>query len=164
AEACQDWRLPIELSDDAEVVATELVSNAVRHAGDDDLVLSVALGRRFLHLSVRDGSAAPPIRLIPDPYNGGGRGLIPIDALASRSASPVPRSTSPATASRTVPRRNGDADRRNGAVSVPSTLIAAAPSHRNRGPGPDDTATIGRVVTAGRYVRTVRSCSTAVRP
>ena len=55
----------------------------MRHAGDDDLVLSVALGRRFLHLSVRDGSAAPPIRLIPDPYNGGGRGLILIDALAS---------------------------------------------------------------------------------
>src|SRR5438270_12615152 len=30
--ACREWRLPIELSDNAEVVATEMVSNAVRHA------------------------------------------------------------------------------------------------------------------------------------
>lgn len=80
--ACLDWQLPIELSDDAEVVATELVSNAVRHAGGD-LVLRAALGQRFLHISVRDGNPAPPTRLIPDPYVGRGRGLILVDALAS---------------------------------------------------------------------------------
>jgi anti-anti-sigma factor len=81
-EACRDWRLPAELADNAEVVATELVSNAVRHAGGD-LTVSVALGNEFMHVSVRDGSPVPPARQIPDPYHGGGRGLILIDAFAA---------------------------------------------------------------------------------
>jgi anti-anti-sigma regulatory factor len=80
-EACRDWQVP-GVVDDAEVVVTELVSNAVRHAGGE-LQLNVALGLRFLHLALRDGSPVPPTRLIPDPYLGGGRGLILIDALAA---------------------------------------------------------------------------------
>lgn len=88
-EACRDWKVP-ELLDDAEVVVTELVSNAVRHAGGE-LVLNVALGKRFLHVSLRDGSPTPPRRRIPDAYRGGGRGLILIDALASGwGSTPVP--------------------------------------------------------------------------
>jgi len=80
-EACREWKLP-ELVDNAEVVVTELVSNAVRYGGGE-LMLSVVLGKRFLHLSLRDGSPVPPVRRIPDPYQGGGRGLILIDALAA---------------------------------------------------------------------------------
>jgi anti-anti-sigma regulatory factor/anti-sigma regulatory factor (Ser/Thr protein kinase) len=81
-EVCREWRLPAGLSDNAEVVATELVSNAVRHAGGD-LTVSVALGNRYIHVSVRDGSPVSPTRQIPDPYHGGGRGLILIDAFTA---------------------------------------------------------------------------------
>jgi len=81
-EACQAWGLP-DLVDDAEVVVTELVANAVRHVGGD-LHLDIALGQRFLHLSLRDGSRVAPVRKLPDPDTGrGGRGLILIDALAA---------------------------------------------------------------------------------
>jgi anti-sigma regulatory factor (Ser/Thr protein kinase)/anti-anti-sigma regulatory factor len=82
ADACGAWRV-LELVDRAEVVITELVANAVQHAGGD-LRLTVALGERFLHVSVRDGSAAPPIRVAADPASDrGGRGLMLIGALAT---------------------------------------------------------------------------------
>jgi len=82
AEACQAWAQP-DLVDDAEIVVTELVANGVRHAGGD-LRLAVTRGRRFLHLSVRDGSPVVPVAKLPDPDGGqGGRGLILIDALAA---------------------------------------------------------------------------------
>jgi anti-anti-sigma regulatory factor len=88
-EACRAWKLP-GLLDDAEVVLTELISNAVRHAGGD-LQLKVALGERFLHLSLRDGSPVAPTRVTPDPDIGGGRGLILVDALAaSWGSTPTP--------------------------------------------------------------------------
>jgi anti-anti-sigma factor len=79
--ACAAWRLP-DLVDDAEVLVTELVANAVRHAGGG-LRLSIALGQRFLHLSLWDGSPVPPVVVPPDPDTGrGGRGLALVDALA----------------------------------------------------------------------------------
>jgi anti-anti-sigma regulatory factor/anti-sigma regulatory factor (Ser/Thr protein kinase) len=82
ADACRAWHLP-QLVDDAEIVVTELVANAVRHAGGD-LYLQVALRERFLHLSLRDGSPILPVRVLPDPDTGhGGRGLILIDAIAA---------------------------------------------------------------------------------
>ena len=82
AEACKAWALP-HLLDDAEVAITELVANAVQHAGGD-LRLTVTRGQRFLHLSLRDGSPVVPVTRLPDPYRGeGGRGMILIDALAT---------------------------------------------------------------------------------
>jgi anti-anti-sigma regulatory factor/anti-sigma regulatory factor (Ser/Thr protein kinase) len=82
AEACGAWRLE-RLVDDAELVVTELVSNAVRHAyGDIELVVTVT--DLFLHVSVRDGSPTVPRRGLPDPETGeGGRGLLLLDAVAS---------------------------------------------------------------------------------
>jgi anti-sigma regulatory factor (Ser/Thr protein kinase)/anti-anti-sigma regulatory factor len=81
-DACAAWQLR-PLVDDAELVVTELVSNAVRHAGGDmDLVIALRGG--YLWLSVRDGSAELPCRVMPDPETGeGGRGLILLDAVAA---------------------------------------------------------------------------------
>jgi len=89
-QACAAWRLP-HLADDAEVVVTELVANAVRHAGGD-LCLSIALGQRFLHVALRDGSPVPPVAIPPDPDTGqGGRGLALVEALAaSWGSAPTP--------------------------------------------------------------------------
>jgi anti-anti-sigma regulatory factor/anti-sigma regulatory factor (Ser/Thr protein kinase) len=90
AEACDMWGLPY-LLDAAEIVITELVANAVQHAGGD-LRLTLTHGPRFLHLSLRDGSPVTPVRKVPDPDQGqGGRGLMLIDALATGwGSSPTP--------------------------------------------------------------------------
>jgi hypothetical protein len=45
--------------------------------------LTVALGERFLHVSVRDGSRVAPILLVADPGSDRGRGLMLINALAA---------------------------------------------------------------------------------
>jgi anti-sigma regulatory factor (Ser/Thr protein kinase) len=71
------------LTDDAELIITELVSNAVRHVGGQ-LDLMVALRERFLHLSVRDTSPVTPRLTLPDPDTGaGGRGLLLVDCVAA---------------------------------------------------------------------------------
>jgi len=74
-DACGRWGLAA-LSDVAELVVSELVSNAVRHAGGS-IEVWVSLRRRYLHLSVRDHSSVPP-RL----GHGDGRGLMLVDALS----------------------------------------------------------------------------------
>ena len=48
------------LTGPATVVISELVSNAVEHAGTD-LDVKVTLRGRYLHLSVHDGSPLPPV-------------------------------------------------------------------------------------------------------
>jgi len=69
--ACRSWGVA-HLSDPATVVISELVSNAVEHAGTD-LEVTVALRGRYLHLSVHDGSARPPV-----PAEPAGGPLIPV--------------------------------------------------------------------------------------
>jgi anti-sigma regulatory factor (Ser/Thr protein kinase)/anti-anti-sigma regulatory factor len=58
ARACRGWNLA-HLVDDAEVIASELASNAVRHACPP-LRLVVATRGDYLHVAVRDGSGSPP--------------------------------------------------------------------------------------------------------
>jgi anti-sigma regulatory factor (Ser/Thr protein kinase) len=76
----------LELAD-VELVATELVTNSVRHAGlDADDVLHVrasALRDDVLHLEVEDdGRAGSPRRRVPDPVAGGiGLNLVEVLAL-----------------------------------------------------------------------------------
>ena len=74
-DACERWTHQ-EIADTAELVMSELSSNAVRHAGGW-MEMSVALRQRYLHLSVRDRSFEPA-RI----GHGGGRGLLLVDALA----------------------------------------------------------------------------------
>jgi len=90
AAACRAWRLP-HLADEAQLVVTELVSNAVRHAGGE-LELLIVVREHFLHVSVRDGSPEPPRRILPDEVDGqGGRGLLLVDAFtAGWGCSPMP--------------------------------------------------------------------------
>ncbi len=82
-DACRSWGLR-DLAGEAELIASELVTNAVRHAGTDlDLVIS----RRdlYLHLGVRDHRPAEP----PRPGSDYGvdrlddRGLHLVDAVAT---------------------------------------------------------------------------------
>lgn len=89
--ACRSWGLE-HLVGPATVVISELVSNAVEHAGTD-LAVTVALLGRYLHLSVRDGSPLPPVPAAEDgplvPVRGRGLRLVAGYATAWGST-PVP--------------------------------------------------------------------------
>jgi anti-anti-sigma regulatory factor/anti-sigma regulatory factor (Ser/Thr protein kinase) len=82
AQACLRWGM-LDAAERASTIVTELVANAVLHAGTE-LVVSVADLRQYLHIAVRDGSPRPP-RLggCADPDRQGGAGLLVIDALAA---------------------------------------------------------------------------------
>ncbi|GAA0282279.1 STAS domain-containing protein [Cryptosporangium japonicum] len=83
AEACREWGLS-DLVLPAELIMSELVSNAVQHAGTD-LVASVVLRRDLLHLTVSDGNPNPPRKSPGYPPIGAlkGRGLLLVDEFAS---------------------------------------------------------------------------------
>ncbi|MFC0042177.1 ATP-binding protein [Actinomadura rayongensis] len=78
--ALRAWGLD-GLADDAELVASELVTNALRHAG----TATVAVTRRpdTVVLEVTDDDPAPPCTADPDPLGTSGRGLIIVAALAA---------------------------------------------------------------------------------
>jgi anti-sigma regulatory factor (Ser/Thr protein kinase)/anti-anti-sigma regulatory factor len=90
AEVCSDWDVD-HLCGPAGLVISELVSNAVQHAGTDMLV-RVARRGDYLHISVRDGSPQPP--WIGRTTDGGspaerGRGLHLVDVYTTAWGSNV---------------------------------------------------------------------------
>ena len=78
-------RVPERELGDAELVATELVANSVRHAGlaaTDVVRVRATEGDGILHLEVQDpGRAGKPQRREPDPLHGG-IGLNLVDRLS----------------------------------------------------------------------------------
>ena len=80
AATCERWRLH-HLSDEAQVIAGELVTNAVRHAGTD-IGLTLSRGRAFLTITVGDRSRRAPTPRIPAPHAVKGRGLMLVGILA----------------------------------------------------------------------------------
>jgi anti-sigma regulatory factor (Ser/Thr protein kinase) len=81
-EACVRWDLP-DLIGPVGMVVTELVDNAVEHAGT---MITVQLARRprYLNVAVRDGSARPPEAADPDneDEDSRGRGLMLVSSFA----------------------------------------------------------------------------------
>ena len=71
------------MRDDLSLVVTELVANAVRHAGTDMEVRLIAL-EHGIRLEVQDGSTRPLRPRPSDMCDEGGRGLMLVDALSSR--------------------------------------------------------------------------------
>ncbi|MFJ5035996.1 SpoIIE family protein phosphatase [Streptomyces sp. NPDC088560] len=85
--AClSDWGLA-DLSDDLELITSELVTNALVHAGGDVDLRLRASGDR-VRLEVRDSDSAPPVPTVYSLTDEGsaraehGRGLYLVDALA----------------------------------------------------------------------------------
>jgi len=71
-----------DLADDAAIVATELATNAVVHARSD---FTVTVSRRpdgRVRVAVGDESTLPPLPRRPAPFDGSGRGLGMIEAIA----------------------------------------------------------------------------------
>jgi anti-sigma regulatory factor (Ser/Thr protein kinase) len=80
--------------DEASLVASELVGNAVRHAGaseDGELDVSWSVGRDDIVVSVADPSTTLPVAREVAPDAPGGRGLRIIQAIATDwGVEPVP--------------------------------------------------------------------------
>ena len=75
------WGLP-DLLWVVELMLTELVANAVRHAGTPFTVV-MSWNGRGLRCEVTDADPRPPRpQLVPDPEGTGGRGLLLVDRLA----------------------------------------------------------------------------------
>ncbi len=80
-EAGQRWGVA-SVVESAEIVVTELVSNAVRH-GRPPIELSLERRGRYLHIRVRDRSPVRPRRLTVAEPSEHGRGLLIVDAFAT---------------------------------------------------------------------------------
>lgn len=76
----------VDGSQDALLVASELVTNAVRHSdctADDWLTVCAACEQRRLRISVLDpGGSARPAELVRRPLEEGGLGLRVVDEVA----------------------------------------------------------------------------------
>jgi anti-sigma regulatory factor (Ser/Thr protein kinase) len=77
-----------EVVDDARLIATELVGNALRHAsplGNGTVLVRWGVEDSALVLSVCDGGGAGrPQQVDAAPYDDGGRGLAIVSALSSK--------------------------------------------------------------------------------
>lgn len=67
---------------DAQLVVTELVNNAILHAGSGCRV-SLALSDDRLTIQVTDDDASPPEPQPFDPHREGGRGLLIVSTLST---------------------------------------------------------------------------------
>ncbi len=81
-DCCRDWEVDAA-SDVAVLLASELATNAVKHARTP---LTVWLGHRpdRLVLSVEDASHAHPAVRHPDAQSEDGRGMLLVDVLSER--------------------------------------------------------------------------------
>jgi anti-sigma regulatory factor (Ser/Thr protein kinase) len=95
-QTLKDWGL-LELIDTAELLVSELISNAVTAAGIagedpthsalqglETVVLQLQLVQGLLQILVWDGDPRPPILRDADPMSEGGRGLRLVAALSKR--------------------------------------------------------------------------------
>lgn len=73
-----------ETADLVELLASELLTNALRHGPTEGrVVVHVTRRRHLLRITVHDGGDAPPVLRPAEPSREGGRGLHLVDALAT---------------------------------------------------------------------------------
>jgi anti-sigma regulatory factor (Ser/Thr protein kinase) len=73
----------VEIGDAVPLVVSELVTNAVLHAGSPAQV-EVRVGNDCVRIEVHDSATELPTPRDPDPYTVTGRGLMLVDALSDR--------------------------------------------------------------------------------
>ncbi|MER8231843.1 ATP-binding protein [Streptomyces sp. NPDC094049] len=71
------------VTDTAELLLTELVTNALQHGDGPSVAVRIHLRTRYLGVAVTDGSAAVPVPRRPGPDAENGRGLFLVDALST---------------------------------------------------------------------------------
>ncbi|MFI2436873.1 ATP-binding protein [Streptomyces sp. NPDC018693] len=93
AGAIQGWQADLddEAVHTAELVISELVTNAVRYADCGEVSLEVRLIKAVLRVEVCDSSPVLPRPDFPDEHSENGRGLFLVAALTDRyGAEPTP--------------------------------------------------------------------------
>ncbi|MEU4038682.1 ATP-binding protein [Streptomyces collinus] len=70
------------LVDDATVIVSELVTNAIQHSGGTQVTLTMTVRNGVLHLAVHDEMPGGPAACVVDSESERGRGLFLVDALA----------------------------------------------------------------------------------
>ncbi|MBQ0882022.1 ATP-binding protein [Streptomyces rochei] len=85
-DAIEGWdaALSNEVVHTAELVISEFITNAVRHAAAGPVSLSVRLDEQSLRIEVCDDCPELPRPGLPDPCSESGRGLFLVAALADR--------------------------------------------------------------------------------
>lgn len=73
---------PPALLDAAVLVVSELVTNAVRHADGGEVLLLLEADATSVSVGVRDGAEEHPA--LVEAYDGGGRGMLVVSAIAQR--------------------------------------------------------------------------------
>lgn len=81
------WGLSGGVADTVELIADELVSNAVTHGAGDQVWVRLACCVGEVEIRVWDGSPDPPITGSPGTEDEKGRGLVLVEALATRTGS-----------------------------------------------------------------------------
>jgi two-component sensor histidine kinase len=79
------WGVPVDPDAryTAELLTSEIVTNALRYGAPPLRVAVQRLGRSCLRVEVGDGTRRPPARLDPSPGHEGGRGILLLDQLAT---------------------------------------------------------------------------------
>jgi len=80
-DTCWEWGLP-DAATPAKIVSSELVTNAVRHAGTD-VDLTITLHDHYVRVSVRDRAPKLARMQTPSESDDHGRGLLIVDSLAT---------------------------------------------------------------------------------
>ncbi|MFC3351761.1 ATP-binding protein [Streptomyces echinoruber] len=80
----RQWGLGPQLTEDAVLLVSELVGNAVRHTGARVFGLRMRRRRGWIRVEVRDPSRGLPCLLPVQEMDAGGRGLFLVDKLADR--------------------------------------------------------------------------------
>ncbi|MDQ1287083.1 MAG: hypothetical protein QG622_648 [Actinomycetota bacterium] len=75
-------QVPAEVLDIAELLLSEIATNAVTHTAGHRIEIQLSLNSH-LHIAVHDGSNLPPHLMHPRLVDTGGRGLILVRSLAS---------------------------------------------------------------------------------
>ncbi|MFE7134439.1 ATP-binding protein [Streptomyces sp. NPDC057638] len=84
AVTVSQWALPATTAENAVLLVSELVGNAVRHTGAREFGLRLRRRRGWLRVEVRDPSRGLPCLLPVQPLDTSGRGLLLVDMLATR--------------------------------------------------------------------------------
>src|SRR5262245_42831058 len=81
----RERRLSPQICDDATLVVSELVTNAIAHSTGSQVVCRLHAGRAGLRIEVEDqgGGAATPHPRTPVPDDEHGRGLVLVGALST---------------------------------------------------------------------------------
>jgi anti-sigma regulatory factor (Ser/Thr protein kinase) len=83
-DALRRWSCDEDVTDDASIVATELVSNAVEHTGDARELRLVRTGGSVVIVVADASPEAPQLRTQDDPLAPRGRGLLLVQRLTAR--------------------------------------------------------------------------------